>query len=70
MYRNCAHYGDAQNPLYVQCKSGRRAFYGEVTADNLSQGVLERIAFNPFYDEMLAGMQEFLRTAHRPVRAE
>ena len=70
VYRNCAHYGDAQNPLYVQCKSGRRAFYGEVTADNLSQGVLERIAFNPFYDEMLAGMQEFLRTAHRPVRAE
>src|SRR5690606_18707346 len=38
-YRNCGHYGNSENPLYVQCKSGRRAFYGEATADNLSQGV-------------------------------
>jgi esterase/lipase len=69
-YRNCGHYGDPENALYVQCKSGRRAFYGEATEDNLSQGVLERIAFNPFYDEMLASMQPFLQTAHLPVTAE
>jgi len=62
-YRNCGHYGDPENTLYVQCKSGRRAFYGEATEDNLSQGLLERIAFNPFYDAMLASMQEFLRSA-------
>jgi alpha-beta hydrolase superfamily lysophospholipase len=60
-YRNCGHYGDPENELYVQCKSGRRAFYGEATEDNLSQGVLERIAFNPFYDEMLVSMQDFLQ---------
>ncbi len=66
-YRNCSHYGDAENPAFVQCKSGRRAFYGEATADNLSQGVLERIAFNPFYDDMLASMQEFLLNAHGPA---
>jgi esterase/lipase len=66
-YRNCAHYGNQENELYVQCKSGRRAFYGEATEDNLSQGVLERIAFNPFYDEMVASMQDFLQTAHLPV---
>lgn len=69
-YRNCGHYGDAGNPLYVQCKSGRRAFYGEATADNLSQGVLERIAFNPFYEAMLASMLEFLQTAHQPPVSE
>jgi esterase/lipase len=69
-YRNCGHYENAENPLYVQCKSGRRAFYGEATAANLSQGVLERIAFNPFYDDMLASMQEFLQTAHQPLRSE
>ncbi len=69
-YRNCGHYGDPENPLYVQCKSGRRAFYGEATEDNLSQGVLERIAFNPFYDAMLASMHEFLLTAHLPPAAE
>lgn len=62
-YRNCGHYGDPENPLYVQCKSGRRAFYGEATADNLSQGLLERIAFNPFFDAMLESMQGFLRSA-------
>jgi esterase/lipase len=69
-YRHCGHYGNAENPLYVQCKSGRRAFYGEATADNLSQGVLERIMFNPFYDAMLASMQEFLQTAHQPPGSE
>jgi esterase/lipase len=58
-YRNCGHYGDSENPLYVQCKSGRRAFYGEATEDNLSQGVLERIAFNPFYDELLLSLNSF-----------
>ncbi len=66
-YRNCGHYDNTENPLFVQCKSGRRAFYGEATADNLSQGVLERIAFNPFFDDMLAEMQEFLLTAHTPA---
>jgi esterase/lipase len=61
-YRNCGHYGNSENPLFVQCKSGRRAFYGEATEDNLSQGVLERIAFNPFYDDMLVSMDAFLRS--------
>lgn len=65
-YRNCGHYGEPENELYVQCKSGRRAFYGEATEDNLSQGLLERIAFNPFYDDMLASMKDFLQTAHLP----
>jgi esterase/lipase len=62
-YRNCGHYGDPESASYVQCKSGRRAFYGEATPDNLSQGLLERIAFNPFYDAMLDSMAEFLRSA-------
>lgn len=68
-YRNCGHYGDQENPQYVQCKSGRRAFYGEATADNLAQGLLERIAFNPFYDAMLESMADFLRSAV-PVTGE
>lgn len=69
-YRNCGHYGDTENPLYVQCKSGRRAFYGEATEDNLSQGVLERIAFNPFYDDLLVSMEEFFRSAVSNTAAE
>ncbi|MGV3591124.1 MAG: alpha/beta hydrolase [Gammaproteobacteria bacterium] len=69
-YRNCGHYGDQENPLYVQCKSGRRAFYGEATPDNLAQGLLERIAFNPFYDAMLVSMQDFLQNAHKAASSE
>lgn len=60
-YRNCGHYGNAAKPLFAQCKDGKRDFYGEVTADNLAQGVVERIAFNPFYESMLLSLRNFLQ---------
>jgi esterase/lipase len=70
-YRNCNHYySRSVNPQFVQCKSGRRAFYGEPTTDNLSRGVIERIAFNPFYEDMLVSMQDFLQIAHTAVTFE
>jgi len=60
-YRNCGHYGNAGNPLFVACKKGERTFYGETTGENRAQAqVLERIAFNPLYDGLLAGLDEFL----------
>lgn len=63
-YRNCGHYGNTDKPLFVQCKTGQRDYYGEATAENLALGVVERIAFNPFYESMLADMQDFLQAAH------
>jgi esterase/lipase len=59
VYRSCGHYGNTENPLYVQCKNGERDFYGETTQENLMQGVLERIAFNPYYDAMLEQISSF-----------
>ena len=60
-YRNCSHYGDAENPLFAKCKNGERDFYGETTAENERQGVVERIAFNPFYDAMLEQIGAFIK---------
>ena len=59
-YKNCSHYGDAENPLYVKCKNGKRDYYGETTAENLKIGVIERIAFNPYYDAMLVSIGAFI----------
>ena len=59
VYRNCSHYGNNENPLYVQCKNGERDFYGEATPGNLERGEVERIAFNPYYDAMLEQISSF-----------
>jgi alpha-beta hydrolase superfamily lysophospholipase len=59
-YRNCGHYGSAANPDFVACKNGGRAWYGETTAENRQAGVLERIAFNPYYEAMTQEVQAFL----------
>jgi esterase/lipase len=59
VYRNCSHYGTTEDPLFVQCKNGARDFYGETTTENQQQGVVERIAFNPFYDQMLEQIRSF-----------
>ena len=64
VYRNCGHYGTTDKPLFVQCKAGQRDYYGEATDENLALGVVERIAFNPFYESMLAAMQDFLLAPH------
>lgn len=62
-YKSCGHYGGADNPQFVACKNGARDFYGETTAENRAQAqVLERIAFNPFFADMLAELDEFLAT--------
>jgi alpha-beta hydrolase superfamily lysophospholipase len=58
-YRNCGHYeegGDA----FRQCKAGMRAWYGEATAENLATGIIERIAFNPWYEAMLGELDAWL----------
>lgn len=72
-YRSCKHYSagrenteeDATINYFQNCRAGERDFYGETTAENLAQGVLERIAFNPFFDDMLIEIDGFLDSALR-----
>jgi len=59
-YRNCdAYYGSAPDS-FARCKAGMRDFYGEITPENLAAGVIERIAFNPFYDDLLEEIELFI----------
>lgn len=60
-YRNCGHYGSAANPDFIACKQGARDWYGETTAENRAEGVLERIAFNPYHAALMQKIQTFLQ---------
>lgn len=59
-YRDCTHYYRQNAELYQRCHDGGREVYGETTPENLQQGVLERIGFNPFYQDMFRSIDEFL----------
>ena len=59
-YRYCGQYYGEPNDNFERCKAGERDFYGEATADNRAAGLIERIAFNPFYDELLEEIELFI----------
>lgn len=59
-YRSCGHYWGGESDNLAQCQSGQRDYYGEVTEENLQQGLIERIAFNPFYNGLLTELDSFL----------
>ena len=60
-YRYCGQYFlSTAMALYERCLQGEREFYGEITSDLLQLGLVERIAFNPFYDELLDEIRQFL----------
>ena len=63
-YRNCGHYiNDASK--YKACKNHKQVIKGEVTEMNLSRGVpIQRLTYNPYYDEMLTEMTNFLTATH------
>jgi esterase/lipase len=60
-YRNCGHYGSSDNADFILCKNGQRAWYGEATRENREEGIVERIAFNPYYDAMLGELLAFVK---------
>ncbi len=57
-YRNCLHYlKDAKS--WKACKAGEGPA-GEITAENLSRGVMRRLTYNPDFANMLQQMDAFL----------
>lgn len=66
-YRNCGHYvTDALR--YKACKHNKQVIKGEVTAMNLTRDLpMQRLTYNPYYQEMLAAMTVFLTTTQLPV---
>jgi len=61
-YRNCGHYvTDA--PRYKSCKHNKQVIKGEVTAMNLTRDLpMQRLTYNPYYQEMLEAMITFLKS--------
>ncbi|WP_411992992.1 alpha/beta hydrolase [Agarivorans sp. DSG3-1] len=59
-YRNCSHYLSDLS-LYQQCKQGSKVVKGEKTEANLAQyPSLQRITYNPYYQQMLASIKTFI----------
>ena len=59
-YRYCGQYYGDGTDNFERCKAGERHFYGEATEENRGFGLIERIAFNPFFEDMLAEIRLFL----------
>lgn len=60
-YRYCGHYYGDGTDNYARCKNGERDFYGEITEENLGLGLVERIAFNPFWNALLDEIDLFIQ---------
>lgn len=66
-YRNCGHYvTDIER--YKACKQGKQIIKGEITAMNLTRGFpIQRLTYNPYYQEMLTAMTTFLKATQLSV---
>lgn len=60
-YKLCAVYFDDKKD-YDRCKAGQADYLGEVSKPNKKLGVVQRLTFNPKYDELLNSLSEFLNT--------
>ena len=58
-YRNCEHLTGTD--LFASCKTTSSPTLGELTEENLQATPnLQRLTFNPYYEQMLEQMQEFI----------
>lgn len=60
-YVNCLHYYENDKTSYhACCARGPDTWLGEVTEQNLRQGVVCRLTYNPHYAALEASIQEFI----------
>ncbi|MCP4984804.1 MAG: alpha/beta fold hydrolase [Colwellia sp.] len=60
-YRNCGHY-IKELPRYLACKQSDELVKGELTEANLNEHkLLQRLTYNPYYQQMLVSMESFLQ---------
>jgi esterase/lipase len=60
-YVNCLHYYENDKPSYhACCARGPDSWLGEATEQNLRQGVVRRLTYNPHYAALEASMQNFI----------
>jgi hypothetical protein len=60
-YVNCLHYYENDKTSYhACCARGPDTWLGEVTEQNLRQGVVRRLTYNPHFAALEASMQKFV----------
>jgi esterase/lipase len=60
-YVNCLHYYENDKTSYhACCARGPNTWLGEVTEQNLRQGVVRRLTYNPHFAALEASMQKFI----------
>lgn len=60
-YNYCGQYLSNNPENYEACMVGQSEFAGEITEENLQQGLMERIVYNPYYQDMLGDIRNFLQ---------
>lgn len=61
-YLNCLHYYPQDPSRYAACKRNAPGILqGEVTPDNLRDGLMRRLTYNPRFDELMAAMRTFIQ---------
>ena len=65
--RECSHYFARADAAYAQCMAGEADYLGEITSDNLAQGVIERITHNPYFPDLSRGLDTFVAPVGRVV---
>ncbi|MCK4837476.1 MAG: alpha/beta fold hydrolase [Desulfobulbaceae bacterium] len=60
-YRNCLHYG-RNSSKFKKCQDGESAWLGERTISNKGKGILQRLTWNPKFQEMLDEIDNFLQS--------
>jgi esterase/lipase len=58
-YKDCLYYTE-NSPVWQQCKAGKDTYFGEVTPENLKAHVIQRLTFNPFFNDMLKQLDAFV----------
>ena len=61
-YASCLHYFGEQPQAWRRCKDRKEDILGETTAYFLSQGVVRRLTYNPYFEEMLEQIGRFIDT--------
>ncbi|MEY4642198.1 MAG: hypothetical protein RLZZ227_2192 [Pseudomonadota bacterium] len=65
--RECGHYFSISPANYATCMAGESDFLGETTPGILAEGVVERIAYNPHFSELVGVLDSFLAPVGRVI---
>ncbi len=60
-YVNCNHYYPHELDKYIACRTHpREVVFGEISAANLQTGLIQRLMYNPGYEQLCSAMQYFI----------